>query len=191
MNYARVGAGGRVATAMIRRTARPGWRPRPRPMTIAHELAHQLAAARPEAACVRVGIDLCPVASIAESLAHFGERFGQRLFTPQELADAHAVCGDAALHQRLAARFAAKEAVIKALDLPEAGVGWRDIELRRAADGRPTLALHGRAAEAAARLGVRDWAVSISHEAAHACAVVVALTGAPAPTPSDSDPTTP
>lgn len=142
----------------------------------AADLADQLAPAlHARALGVRVGIDSCSVASISESLAEFGDRFVQRMFSAQEAADARAVQGEAALHERLAARFAAKEAVIKALDLPEVGVSWRDIELLRGANGRPTLALHGRAAEVAERQHVREWAVSISHEREHACAVVVAV----------------
>jgi holo-[acyl-carrier protein] synthase len=124
---------------------------------------------------VRVGIDVASVADIGESLAAFGERFAERFFTPQELADARAVQGEGAEAERLAARFAAKEAVIKALDLPEAGIGWRDIELTRDPGGRPALQLHGRTAELARALGVRDWAVSISHDGPQACAVVVGL----------------
>jgi holo-[acyl-carrier protein] synthase len=65
--------------------------------------------------------------------------------------------------------------VIKALDLPEVDIGWRDIELTHGPGGRPALALHGRAAELADGLGVREWAVSISHDGLQACAVVVAL----------------
>ncbi|MEK8033057.1 holo-ACP synthase [Ideonella sp. DXS29W] len=129
---------------------------------------------------VRVGIDTVSVAAVADSLAQFGERFLKRYFSAQEVADARAVQGEAAMHERLAARFAAKEAVIKALDLPEAGVAWCDIELLRAANGRPSLRLNGRAAEVARSMQVREWAVSISHEREQACAVVVALLeGAP------------
>jgi len=128
-----------------------------------------------QATGVRVGIDIASVTDIAESLAQFGERFTVRFFTAQECADAMAVHGPAAQAERLAARFATKEAVIKALDLPEAGIGWRDIELTRGPGGRPALALHGRVAELAERQGVRDWAVSISHDGPQACAVVVAL----------------
>jgi holo-[acyl-carrier protein] synthase len=146
-------------------------------MPHAHDLADQLALALPRgAAGVRVGIDTVSVPAIADSLQQFGERFVQRLFTAREAADATSVHGDAARHERLAARFAAKEAVIKALDLPEAGVGWREIELVRAPHGRPSLTLHGRAAAASAQAGVSEWAVSISHDADRACAVVVGLT---------------
>ncbi|MFO1338257.1 MAG: holo-ACP synthase [Burkholderiaceae bacterium] len=148
-------------------------------MPHAAELVDQLSPAlHAPVAGVRVGIDTVSVASIAESLAQFGERFVQRLFTAREAADACAVYGGAAMAERLAARFAAKEAVIKALDLPEAGIGWPEIELSRDAAGRPAIVLHGRAAEVSQALGVRDWAVSISHEREHACAVVVALLGA-------------
>jgi holo-[acyl-carrier protein] synthase len=149
----------------------------PPDMPHTHDLADQLAMALPRgAAGVRVGIDTVSVPAIADSLLQFGERFVQRLFTAREAADAAAVHGDSARHERLAARFAAKEAVIKALDLPQAGVGWREIELVRQANGRPALALHGRAAELAVQAGVREWAVSISHDAGQACAVVVGLT---------------
>lgn len=153
----------------------------------ADDLVDQLTPAlQAPAAGVRVGIDTVSVAAIAESLREFGERFLRRYFSAQETADAHAVDGDAALHERLAARFAAKEAVIKALDLPEAGIAWRDIELVRAASGRPSLRLNGRAAEIAQALGVREWAVSISHEREQACAVVVALLEASAAAASES-----
>ena len=130
------------------------------------------------------------VAAVADSLAQFGERFLKRYFSAQEVADARAVQGEAAWHERLAARFAAKEAVIKALDLPEAGVAWCDIELLRAPEGRPSVRLTGRAAQVAQTMQVREWAVSISHERDQACAVVVALLGslaAPAVAASTAD----
>jgi holo-[acyl-carrier protein] synthase len=153
----------------------------------ATELAERLAPAlQAQGAGVRVGIDTVSVPAIAESMARFGDRFLARLFTPQEIADARAVQGEPAQHERIAARFAAKEAVIKALDLPEAGIGWRDIELTRGGNGRPALALHGRAAAHASAVGVRQWAVSISHERDHACAVVVALVDAPSAAPESN-----
>jgi holo-[acyl-carrier protein] synthase len=105
---------------------------------------------------LRVGIDLVHVPRIAESLAAFGDRFVRRVFTPGEAAYAQ---GRA---ERFAARFAAKEAAKKALALD--GVGWRDIEVVRAASGAVELQLHGPARAAADALGAREIAVSFSHE---------------------------
>jgi holo-[acyl-carrier protein] synthase len=124
------------------------------------------------AAPLRVGLDLVQVSRIQESLDRFGERFLHRLFSEGEIAYARAQSAPA---EHFAARFAAKEAAIKAFALSEAGAGWRDIEVQRAADGAPTLALHGRAAEAAARLGVTGVALSLSHDGGYAAAVVTAL----------------
>lgn len=129
----------------------------------------------------RIGIDLVRIDAIERSLADFGLRFARRLFADGELR-ASTVAGrlDA---RALAARFAAKEAVIKAFDLSEAGVGWGQIEVVDAASGDPAAAcvrLHGRAAESAARSGSYEIAVSLSESEGHACAIVVALPVAPA-----------
>jgi len=123
-----------------------------------------------------VGIDTVHISAVRDSLQHFGERFEQRLFTSHERATAHAVGADPA--ERLAARFAAKEAAIKAFGLSDVGVDWRHIEVWREADGRPTLRLHGRAAERALAMGATDTQLSLSHDGDHACAVVVALAAA-------------
>jgi len=114
---------------------------------------------------LRVGIDLVSTSRIAESIAAFGERFLRRVFTDAELAYARGA------PERLAARFAAKEAAKKALGLD--GVSWRELEVARAADGAPSLVLHG-AARAAA--GECELAMSMSHEGDHATAVVIART---------------
>jgi holo-[acyl-carrier protein] synthase len=121
----------------------------------------------------RIGIDLVLVARIAESVADFGNRFTQRLFAPRELADS-TVAGrlDAG---RLARRFAAKEAAIKAFDLSEAGIAWSQIEMTEDEETGGCIRLHGRAAESAARLGAYDIAVSSSLDGGLACAIVVAL----------------
>lgn len=119
-----------------------------------------------------MGIDTVHLGNLRESLAAFGERFMCRLFTDGERATA-AAQADGGL-DRLAARFAAKEAAIKALGLGDIGVNWRDIEVVRAADGAPRLCLHGRAAQRARALGIRGLAVSMSHDGDQACAVVVA-----------------
>ena len=112
---------------------------------------------------VRVGIDLVQISRIAESLALFGERFLRRVFTDGELAYA-------ARHpERLAARFAAKEAAKKALALD--GIGWRELEVVRAESGACEILLHGSARAAA---GTSALALSMSHEGDHATAVVIA-----------------
>ena len=118
---------------------------------------------------LRVGIDLVEVRRIAESLEKFGERFLRRVFTAGEVADAREA--PALMAGRLAARFAAKEAAIKALGLAEQALSWHDIEVRRAPSGDCGLALRG---AAAAALGHGELAVSLSHEGEYATAVVVA-----------------
>lgn len=119
------------------------------------------------------GIDTVALSSLRESLAAFGPRFVQRLFTPQEQAvAAEAVDGGV---ERLAARFAAKEAAIKAFGLSDVGVDWRQIEVVRLPSGAPELRLHGRALAQAQALGVRSMTVSLSHDGEQACALVVAV----------------
>lgn len=120
----------------------------------------------------RVGIDLVSVPRIAESLARFGERFLRRLFTDGEIA--YATSAPALAAERLAARFAAKEATIKALGLCARGASWRQIEVCRAADGRCGIALHG---ELATLARADHLALSLSHEGDLAAAVVI-VTGA-------------
>lgn len=122
---------------------------------------------------LRVGIDITQISAIGASIATFGERFMRRLFSESEVAYATQVPSLTA--QRLAARFAAKEAAIKAFGLSEAGVGWRDIEVKRAADGACSLTLHARAAEWAERSGCTQISVSLSHDGDYATAVVAAL----------------
>jgi holo-[acyl-carrier protein] synthase len=115
---------------------------------------------------LRVGVDLVQVSRIVESLDQFGDRFVRRVFTDAEIAYATSAPELAPL--RFAARFAAKEAARKALELE--GVGWRDIEVRRASRGAPDLVLHG----AAGQVPIDDIALSMSHEGDYATAVVVA-----------------
>jgi holo-[acyl-carrier protein] synthase len=119
-----------------------------------------------------LGFDLAQVSAIEESLRTFGERFARRLFTPDELA--YAGSGRGLRAERLAARFAAKEAVIKALGLSEAGVNWRDIEVVKFSDGACAISLHGHAAQLAKRMGVPRLSLSLSHEGDYAGAVVMA-----------------
>ena len=116
---------------------------------------------------MRVGVDLVRVSRIAESLQQFGEQFLRRVFTADEIAYATAV--PALTAERLAARFAAKEAARKALRAPD-GIGWRQIEVRRSPSGACDLVLHDAAARAA---GTGMTAVSLSHEGDYATAVVL------------------
>jgi holo-[acyl-carrier protein] synthase len=120
-----------------------------------------------------VGIDLVRVSRVAASLEQFGERFLRRVFTDAEVAYATASPGLTA--ERLAARFAAKEAAVKALGLSERGVGWRQIEVTRQPSGMCRLSLHGAARDAAAEDGVVELAVSLSHEGDYATAIVLAM----------------
>lgn len=124
---------------------------------------------------VRVGLDLVEISRIQESVDRFGDRFLRRLFSDGEIA--YALSRPARSAEHLAARFAAKEAAIKAFSLAEAGLAWREIEVQRSEDGACHLALHGRAAEAAERLGVTHIALSLSHDGDYAGAVVTALCG--------------
>lgn len=121
----------------------------------------------------RIGIDLVHLPRIEESLREFGERFQRKLFTEAEAAYAN----ESPAHriERFAARFAAKEAAIKALSLSEAGVDWKDIEVVRRDDGGCELALHGKAREAADALRVNRALVCLSHDGEYAVAVVAAL----------------
>ncbi|MEZ5730417.1 MAG: 4'-phosphopantetheinyl transferase superfamily protein [Burkholderiaceae bacterium] len=119
-----------------------------------------------------VGVDLVSVGRVAESLRTFGSRFTARLFTDAETAYAMRSPGQAA--QRLAARFAAKEAALKAIGLTDVGVCWRDIEVERGPAGGGGLRLLGRAPAAAADAGLVELALSLTHEDDSASAVVLA-----------------
>jgi len=126
-------------------------------------------------------MDLVHVPRIAESLRDFGSRFAQRLFTEAEIA--YAQSSEAERDARFAARFAAKEATIKALSLSEAGVNWRDMEVQRADDGACSLVLRGEALAAAHALRINRVLVCLSHDGDYAAAVVAALSDTDEPPP--------
>jgi holo-[acyl-carrier protein] synthase len=127
------------------------------------------------AASLRVGTDLVDVETVADSIRVFGNRYLTRLFTLHERQYCDSVTnagGDATPH--FAARFAAKEAVIKMLRPARGeGVGWRSIEVRRHAAGFCTLRLHGSARALARRARLRKFAISLTHEKRYAVAVAV------------------
>ena len=116
-----------------------------------------------------LGIDLTEVPRIAALMDRWGERFTHKIFTPDERAYAAARAHPA---QHLAARFAVKEAALKALGVPS-GLRWHELEVSNDG-GAPSLRLSGRAELAARGRGIDRLHVSITHTADTACAVVVA-----------------
>lgn len=128
---------------------------------------------------VGLGIDLVDIARIERMLDERGARALAKLFSEGEVAYAH---GRPQPGRHFASRFAAKEAAYKALAGNELarGIGWRDLEVVSEWDGRPTLVLHGRAAERAAQLGVVQTMVTITHSDLTAGAVVILLGQTPA-----------
>jgi holo-[acyl-carrier protein] synthase len=117
------------------------------------------------------GVDLAEVARIRASIERYGERFVQRIYTEREIAY---VERKANKYERYAARFAAKEAGMKAIGTGWSnGVKWKDLEVANLPSGRPTLMLHGAAWEIAAHLGVKTIQLSLTHTAEQALAYVV------------------
>ncbi len=119
---------------------------------------------------LRVGTDLASVSAVRGALERFGPRYLARVYTAHEVDTCGATSPDPA---RLAARFAAKEAVIKVLRPADDPVDLRDIEIHRAPDGSSEVVLHGGAARLARRSGVTDVVVSMSHEADFAVATAL------------------
>ncbi len=117
---------------------------------------------------VRTGVDLIEISRVEAVVRRHGQRFLDRVFTPQELADAGGRTAS------LAARFAAKEAAAKALGCGIGQVSWLDIEVTRDPERRPVLVLHGAAWRRAQELHLREWSISLSHSGDYAIALVVA-----------------
>ena len=109
------------------------------------------------------GVDLCEVPRIEAAVARYGSRFLERIFTAREIAYANR---KANRFERYAARFAAKEAGMKAIGTGwRHGVRWQDFEVANLRSGKPTLLFHGIAAQVAEKLGVRNVCLSITHTA--------------------------
>ena len=119
---------------------------------------------------VGVGIDLTAVDRMERALGRHGDRFEKRVFTVEECAYCRARARPA---EHFAARFAAKEATLKALGVPE-GLSWHEMEVAFAPSGRPELILRGVAARAAGERGVARLHLSLTHDGGQAAAVVVA-----------------
>jgi holo-[acyl-carrier protein] synthase len=133
---------------------------------------------------IRIGCDIHPVDELAQSVEFFGERYLARVFTPLERAQTD---GPAQL-DRLAGRFAAKEAVVKVLQLPTTAViPWQSIEVRTGRNGVPYVVLSGRAAELAEAQGIDRIDISLSHDAGLAMAIAVAIPRDDTDSDSDTD----
>ena len=121
------------------------------------------------AGITELGIDIVKVERIRASLERFGDRFSNRVLTPNEQRYVRG------RPETMAGRWAAKEAVSKVLGLGVRGIGWRDIEIERLPTGQPAVRLHGRAQARAEQLGMGRIAVTISHEADYAVAMAFGI----------------
>jgi holo-[acyl-carrier protein] synthase len=120
---------------------------------------------------VGLGIDIAEVDRIRDAIERHGQRFIQRIYTTAEIAY---VERKANRYERYAARFAAKEAAMKAIGTGwKRGVRWQDFEVTNLRSGRPTLQFHGVAAQIANELGVRNIALSLTHTARDGMAMVI------------------
>ncbi len=121
----------------------------------------------PRRAPCAVGVDLIEIDRIQRVIVRFGERFLNRVYTPEEIV----YCS---MPGRYAARFAGKEAVAKALGTGIGAVAWRDIAILSDEQGRPWVKLSGKAREVAQQAGIGSFSISLSHTRALAIAFVVA-----------------
>ena len=119
------------------------------------------------------GVDIIEISRVSRVLDLYGERFLNRIYTPDEIAYCRG------RPPNLAARFAAKEATMKALGTGIRGVGWKDIEVIRHDSGAPAIKLHQRGEIRAQRLAVQEISVSLSHSREYAVAFVVVLSEDP------------
>lgn len=139
----------------------------------------------PQGVNVAVGIDIIEVDRIRRVYEHHGERFLQRVYTDLEIRQCRGKL------TRLAGRFAAKEAISKALGTGLRGVAWREMEVVQLRSGRPTVALHGNAKRRAEYLGLNAFDVSISDLAQFSIAIAVAIQAAPVTMPPSPPNTAP
>lgn len=117
-----------------------------------------------------IGIDIIEIARIRRAIARWGEHFLRRVYTEPELR----LCQKSS--SSLAARFAGKEAIIKALDTQTKGISWQEIEILATPSGKPLVHLYGKAKDQANDLGLDKLAISLSHSREYAIAFVVGET---------------
>lgn len=118
---------------------------------------------------LRTGVDLIEVERVRRAAERYGERFLSRVFCEPEWR------ANEGRYPELAARFAAKEAVSKALGTGIGDVGWTEIEIVQDERGMPAVRLSGAAADLAAQLGLEEWSLTLTHTHEHAIAFVVAM----------------
>jgi len=118
---------------------------------------------------LRTGVDLIEIARIEEVVSRHGKHYLERIFTPAELERS------GKRPESLAGRFAAKEAVAKALGSGIGDVAWQEIEILGDEQNAPTLVLHGAAQQRARELGLTTWSLSLSHSLSQAIAMVIAI----------------
>ncbi|NLS44951.1 MAG: holo-ACP synthase [Firmicutes bacterium] len=121
---------------------------------------------------IGIGVDIIEVSRIRELMERKGERLRGRVFTDIELEAAKG-----GHYEKLAGRFAAKEAVSKALGQGISGIGWNEIEIMNEPSGKPFVCLHGRAKELAQARGIGTMLITMSHTEALAIAFAVAIGG--------------
>lgn len=120
---------------------------------------------------VGTGIDIVEVPRVAQAIERFGDRFLQRIYTPDEIRYCQSKRNAA---ERFAARFAAKEAALKAIGTGwKNGISWTEVEVGREPGGRPSLRFRGKAAKFAAQLRMKRASLSLSHTAQLAIAKVI------------------
>ena len=113
------------------------------------------------------GVDIIEIKRVEKVASSYGDRFLKRIYTDDEIK----YCRGRA--PQLASRFAAKEAVMKALGTGIRGVGWRDVEVTRKRGMAPDIKLHGRAQKRASQIGLKGLAISLSHSKEFAVASVI------------------
>ena len=136
---------------------------------------------------IGIGTDIVEVLRIAQMIERHGELFLHRVYTPREIE----YCSSRkAATQHYSGRWAAKEAILKALGTGWArGISWRDIEVRNDEGGKPIVRLGGGAREVCEQLGIADMLVSISHCRTHASAFAIAVGRGTEPNAADEDDT--
>jgi holo-[acyl-carrier protein] synthase len=115
---------------------------------------------------VAIGVDIVEIRRIEHAISEWQDAFLKRIYTRAELELHHSIFS-------LAARFAAKEAVMKALGTGARGVSWKEIEILTNGDGAPLIKLHGHALERSKEIGIAHFSISMSHSREHAVAFVI------------------